>query len=253
MAERDDFLNPLCLYSTLDIYGLRRAILSALKEKLGSFHGTLLDVGCGRMPYRPILLAAPSRVERYLGLDLGADLRDSRYSKFGPPDVEWDGCLIPLDSGSVDCAIATEVFEQCPDVRGVMAEIARVLKPGGVLFFTVPFLWPVHDAPLDQYRFTPFALERHLLNAGFERVTMKALGGWDASFAQMIGLWARRRPMGRVMRRIVSTLTLPIVLRLLRADVPPRLGIVTDETMMITGIAGTAVKGLTECSTPDIN
>jgi hypothetical protein len=113
-----------------------------------------------------------------------------------------------------------------------------------MLFFTVPFLWAIHDFPNDQYRFTPYALDRHLRKAGFQDVKMRALGGWVASLAQMIGLWAGRRPMPRIPRAIVSRLAVPVVSFLLKWDAPPSVPFDFDATIMITGIAGTAVKPL---------
>jgi SAM-dependent methyltransferase len=120
-----------------------------------------------------------------------------------------------------------------------MREALRVLRPGGLLFFTVPFLWPLHEVPHDEYRYTPFALERHLRNAGFEQIKLRALGGWDASLAQMIGHWALRRPMSPRKRAILSRLALPIVRFLAGRDQPPR---EFGESSMITGISGTAIK-----------
>jgi SAM-dependent methyltransferase len=148
-----DFLSPN-MFDRLDSFHPRRAILNALKKELPNFHGTLLDIGCGQMPYKPILLSSPSRISKYIGLEL----RDGQYARFGPFDLVWDGLHIPLEDNSIDCAIATEVFEQCEDPEIVMRETKRVLKAGGFLFFTVPFLWPIHDPPTDQYRFTPYAL-----------------------------------------------------------------------------------------------
>jgi len=232
MTGYHEFLNPLCLPFALDICIHRRAILSALRSKLENFSGTLLDIGCGNMPYKPLLLRPPSRAERYIGLDL----KDSTYQK---PDLEWDGHTIPLEEGSIDCALATEVFEHCPDPDLVMRQAYRVLKPGGPLFFTVPFLWPLHDVPHDEYRYTPFALQRHLRNAGFEQITLKALGGWDASLARVIGLWGRRRPMSTRQRAIISRLAQPAIQYLARRDRPP---LTFGESSMITGIAGTAIK-----------
>src|SRR5258706_7312881 len=83
--------------------GIRRQLSGALSQ----FSGTLLDVGCGQMPYKKLVESPPSRVKRYIGLDL----RDRPYCI---PDLEWDGKTIPLDSESIDCAIATEVLEHCP-------------------------------------------------------------------------------------------------------------------------------------------
>jgi len=237
MADNQDFLNPVCSLRTLDVFWGRREILTALTEQLDRFHGILLDIGCGRMPYRSLILARPDCVEQYIGMDLRSDLRDHRYAQYGPPDLEWDGRNIPLESGSVGCIIATEILHQCPEVDVVLREAARVLQPGGTLFFTVPFLWPLHEAPHDQYRYTPFALERHLKSAGFGHINLKALGGWDSSLAQMLALWVRRRPMNRWKREIFTRLATPLVKYLLKNDEPQP--IFTDQTM-ITRIAGTA-------------
>ena len=232
MPIRDEFINVKCSPYLLDIYVVRRAIFGALMKYRRHYKGTLLDIGCGHMPYREVLLAKPGHVSKYIGLDLV----DNIYQK---PDLEWDGQHIPLEDESVGCALATEVFEHCPDPEVVMREALRVLKTGGTLFFTVPFLWPLHCVPHDEYRYTPFALERHLRAAGFSQIEIRALGGWDASLAQLIGLWARRRPMPRILRALVCGLATPLVYILDSRDRPPS---TFGESSMITGLYGIAVK-----------
>lgn len=232
MPIRDEFINVKCSPFILDIYVIRRAIFGALMKYRHHYVGTLLDIGCGHMPYREILLAKPSRVSKYIGLDLV----DNIYQK---PDLEWNGQQIPLDDDSVDCALATEVFEHCPEPEVVMREALRVLKTGGTLFFTVPFLWPLHCVPHDEYRYTPFSLERHLRAAGFSQIEIRALGGWEASLAQLISLWALRRPMPRVLKAFVGVLATPIVYLLNSCDRPP---LTFGESCMITGLYGIATK-----------
>jgi SAM-dependent methyltransferase len=229
-----DFLAPACSPERVDVFHDRRSILVALQQAMPSFHGTLLDIGCGHMPYRPLLMSPRSRVERYIGLDL----HDGRGS-YPAPDLVWDGRCIPLEDQSVDSVVATEVLEHCPNPVEVISEMHRVLRAEGILFFTAPFLWPLHDVPHDEYRYTPFALQRLLDEAGFAHVNLTAAGGWDASLAQMIGLWVRRRPMKRWMRGLLSMFATPVVRGLLRIDRPP---LDFRRNGMITGISGTARK-----------
>lgn len=237
MSAEHAFLNPRCRPRTLDLFGIRRAILRFLQANLQDFRGLLLDVGCGYMPYKSLVESLPSGDTKYLGLDL----KDNLYS--GKPDLFWDGETIPLAENAVDGVMATEVFEHCSDLGKVLREIFRILKPGGCLLFTVPFLWPLHDVPHDVYRYTPFTLEKLLCDAGFSTLRLQGLGGWDACLAQMLGLWARRRwsgPVGRILLRPVLSLFLwPVVWFLDQIDRPP---VRFHESSMITGIGGKAVK-----------
>lgn len=227
------FLDPQPTPQFADLYLVRKAILERLNQALPLFSGTLLDVGCGQMPYREHILARNPKISRYVGLDFAT----GKYAERRQPDLTWDGRSIPLPDGSADCALATEVLEHCPEPLPVLKEIRRVLAPGGRLFFTTPFLWPIHDAPHDHYRYTPYALQRLLAEAGFEDVNVEALGGWNASLAQMIGLWLRRAPMPSETRQQLSQDLHPFFTELVRSDVVP-----TDfsQNPMLTGLAGTA-------------
>ncbi len=58
--------------------------------------------------------------------------------------------------------LCTEVLEHLPEPQRAVDEMFRVLKPGGTLLLTTRFLFPIHDAPHDYFRFTKYGL-RHLL------------------------------------------------------------------------------------------
>lgn len=219
-------------HATLDVYFVRRSIERFLVSHRDELHGTLLDIGAGYAPYRELLSTEAGGVERYVTLDLDGN-------PYQPPDVVWDGVTMPFDDGWADCALATEVFEHVPDPERLMAEAHRVLKPGGFMLFTVPFLWPLHSVPGDEYRYTPFALERHLRAAGFSGVDLSALGGWNASLAQMLGLWVLRKPMNRAARTVLAYAATPVVRALLARDRPPA---TFAESTMLAGIAGKATK-----------
>ncbi|MGQ9569633.1 MAG: glycosyltransferase [Thermodesulfovibrionales bacterium] len=239
-VSNDNFLNPQCIKENMDFYLVRSSILQALKEFLPQCKGTFLDVGCGKMPYKQLIL---QNVKNYIGLDI----ENPVYQKIVKPDIFWDGKHIPLSDNSVDCAMATELFEHLPDIETVLKEIRRVLKPGGKIFFTVPFLWPLHDMPNDEYRYTPVSLQRHLRNAGFNDIQIRAQGGWDASLAQMIGLWLKRRPMSEEKRREFIELLFPFYKELVEMEKKNKLFDYDEmlrENIMITGLTGTATKPL---------
>lgn len=229
------FTRPALRQDTMDLYLVRSGILKAMNAFLPRCTGTLLDIGCGEMPYRDHILQN-SQATHYIGLDF----KEGKYAAQQNPDIAWDGKHIPLARHSIDWAMATEVLEHCPDPERVLKEINRVLRPGGGLFFTVPFLWPLHDMPQDEYRYTPFSLERHLSNAGFHDIELKALGGWDAALAQMIGLWVKRKPMSKQLRQQAMEDFFPLYKQLVASDIPP--DDFTKGHNMVTGLYGTAVK-----------
>ncbi|WP_445736796.1 class I SAM-dependent methyltransferase [Mariniflexile sp.] len=233
---KNQFINIELTTESLDRYYIRKSIFDALKSTLHEFSGLLLDIGCGKMPYKNYILKN-SMVDSYVGLDIDAALN---YDNDVKPDFTWNGKVMPFENDSFDCAFGTEVLEHCPEPDVVLKEVFRVLKPEGVFFFTVPFLWNLHEVPNDEYRYTPYALERHLRNSGFEDIEIKATGGWHASMAQMLGLWVRRSPMTERKRKYLSVALKPIISFLIKKDQSSQISF--KEGQMITGLYGTAKK-----------
>lgn len=229
------FLNIQLDKQTVDVYVPRQSLLNAVKDSMHQFRGELLDVGCGQMPYREMILAANKKVSRYVGLDL----QSSSVHDTGIADLHWDGTTIPLNENIVDTAMATEVLEHSFYPAQTLKEIYRVLKPGGLFFFTVPFLWPLHETPYDAYRYTPFSLKMHLEEAGFNQIEVRSLGGWHASFAQMLGLWTAESQLTGFRKKLALKACKRLIPWLLKNDVKDnRFG----QHCMITGLYGTAVK-----------
>jgi SAM-dependent methyltransferase len=129
-----------------------------LAPRLAALKGSLLDVGCGEMPFRPLL---PAGV-KYTGLDVPAA---GAFGMTRHPDiVDFDGRTIPFPDASFDNILCTEVLEHVEDPAGLVAEMRRVLRPGGTLVATVPFAARVHHAPYDFHRFTHFRLAKLFAN-----------------------------------------------------------------------------------------
>jgi SAM-dependent methyltransferase len=233
-----EYLHPPCRPWTLDVFGNRRLIVHAVREVLPDFIGSVLDVGCGEKPYQHLLTNAPGRATSYLGLDLPGN-------NYGEPDLVWDGVTIPLPQNKIDSVMLTEVLEHTPAPQTVLNEVARVLKPNGFLFLTVPFIWPIHCVPHDEFRYTPFALRRLLETAGFKDIKIKATGGRHAVLAVVLGLWVRRRPLTSrvhlVTRCLLSYALWPVVWVLFKLDrIPNNL----EESTLFVGLSATARKSL---------
>ena len=101
---------------------------------------SIVDVGCGADPsYAPEIAAMGKQV---YGLDYTFNfLRLAQPRSGGMRLAQGDATQMPYRDSSFDAAICSETAEHIPDDRAVVREIARVLKPGGLLFFTVPNLW----------------------------------------------------------------------------------------------------------------
>lgn len=121
---------------------------------------TLIDVGCGTKPYAPVY-------EKSCRNSFGFDVN---YSPHNLSNVAFLASAqnIPLSSSSANVILCSEVLEHVHEPWQVLAEMARIARPGAWIIVTTPFLVSVHEPPYDFYRYTEFGL-RYLLNkAGFE-------------------------------------------------------------------------------------
>lgn len=153
------FVNPFYFARA----GLRDAI-TALAPKLT---GRLLDVGCGTKPYRSLFA-----VNAYIGLDIDSEASRQR----GIADHLYDGKAFPFADGSFDSILCNQVLEHVFNPEEFLGEIARVLKPGGKLLLTVPFVWDEHEQPYDYARYSSFGLRALLEKQGLKLVQHKKLG-----------------------------------------------------------------------------
>jgi SAM-dependent methyltransferase len=80
-----------------------------------------------------------------------------------------------FDDGSFDFVVSDQVLEHVEgDPRRAFSESFRVLKPGGVAVHTTCFMNPIHEYPVDLWRFTPYALR--YLASDFPKIVK--VGGW---------------------------------------------------------------------------
>lgn len=156
-AGKSGFLSPaVCLGD--------REIAQAIENHAS---GKLLDIGCGEMPYRNLILP---KVEVYDTLDI-----EKRH-----PGVKYLGDvqnMTEIRSGTYDTATCFAVLEHVPDPLISFKELARVLKPQGKLILTVPHLSRLHEEPHDYFRFTKYGIKAALEAEGFEILELKPVGG----------------------------------------------------------------------------
>lgn len=85
---------------------------------------------------------------------------------------------LPFDDEFADTVVAFQVLEHLREPRRFLAEAFRILRPGGSLYLTTPFMWRVHEEPHDYYRYTRFGLQHLVDQAGFEQVVVTANTGF---------------------------------------------------------------------------
>jgi len=193
---RDQAFFPGILGIFVNPFYLARAGLSrAMGEMAKSLHGQLLDVGCGTKPYRRLFA-----VDSYKGLDIDSEVTRAH----GVADYYYDGGRFPITDASFDSALCNQVLEHVFNPDDFLAEISRVLKPGGQLLLTIPFVWDEHEQPYDYARYSSFGLTALLERAGFEIVEHRKLGD-DASIlfqlanAYLYKITARLPPLLRLL------------------------------------------------------
>jgi SAM-dependent methyltransferase len=143
----------------------------------------VLDVGAGQG-------TMSARLER-LGYEVtSTDVSEAAVgvlrAQLAGPVVEASVTDLPFDDESFDGAVLGEVLEHVEDDRGALAEVARVLRPGGVLAASVPAN-PALYGPSDEWaghvrRYTRSALIDAYVSAG---LTVHQCLGWGFPFSRL--------------------------------------------------------------------
>ncbi|MCL2744571.1 MAG: class I SAM-dependent methyltransferase [Planctomycetaceae bacterium] len=93
------------------------------------------------------------------------------------PDV--DILNLPYEDNTFDYVVCGMVLEHVEgDVRQAISKCKRVLKPGGIVYHTTNFAYPVHGAPYDFWRFTTHGLK--LLHKDWSEII--EVGSWGNTY-----------------------------------------------------------------------
>ncbi len=166
---------------------LRRYVLrfeAELEDAVAAFAASLpkgarvLDAGAGQGQY-----AARFAQQLYVGVDLGVGDAAWDYTRL---DVVADLTALPFRAGTFQAALNIVTIEHLPEPGCALAELARTLKPGGLLLIAAPHEWEVHQAPHDYFRYTRHGLTYLLEKAGLEPVSVRACGGYFQLLARRL-------------------------------------------------------------------
>lgn len=170
----------------------------------GGLSGRVVEIGFGsglNVPFYPPAVRSVSAVEP---ADLGWKLAEKRVAAATVPieRAGLDGQSLPFADNSFDAAVSTWTMCTIPDIDAALAEVRRVLVPGGTLHFVEHGLAPDAKVRAWQHRLNPIQnavaggcnLNRDIRglieNAGFEfREIDVFYGGWPKFMvAQTIGV-----------------------------------------------------------------
>lgn len=147
------------------LYVLRQELIPLLQNTL---NGHVLDVGCGRMPFRSYLIS--ERVAVYDGFDLERRSPETRFLG----DAQN---MTQMKDQSYDAVVSFFALEHMPNPLNALREMTRICKPGGTVIVALPHVSRLHEEPHDYFRFTHHGLRAMGEEAGLETCSTHRMGG----------------------------------------------------------------------------
>jgi len=145
-----------------------RAMHEIAKEKV------VRDVG-GAKPFH-------KDMAKYRELFAGCDYKTVDVDAKAKPDIVGDIHNLGIPSDSVDAVICRSVLEHVEDPRKAVSELRRILRKGGKIYVSVPFIHPYHGSTYkDYWRFSRDGVE--LLFRDFSKVEIEHVRGFFGSLA----------------------------------------------------------------------
>jgi SAM-dependent methyltransferase len=170
-----------------------------LEKDVRELQGVILDIGCADKKPNQYMSTSCS----YVGLDYYRTAVDWYHTK---PDVFGDAQQLPIAHESVDHVLLLDVLEHLARPEECIQEIKRVLKPNGTLILKVPFMYPIHDAPLDFRRWTIHGLRELAKTQGFAVEREAQIGDPLSSAALLANIAVSKTILAWVGKRSVLSL-----------------------------------------------
>ena len=171
------------------------ALNGQLRKVLETTRGRVLDFGCGAEPYR-----AWMSFSDYVGVDVSAEREGVIELTPGAP--------LPFPDDDFDVVFSTQVLEHVRELDTTLREIRRVLKPGGRLILSVPFLFPLHGEPEDYRRFSEYGVQVMLTDYSITRI--ERIGGVGQTLATVFLNWVDSMAVDHPIIWLLRLVLLPI-------------------------------------------
>lgn len=155
----------------------------------------------------------------YFSLDrYGDQVLDITYlnvNKETSPDILASAASMPLPNDEFDVVICSETIEHIEDPSTAISEIFRILKPGGAIVMTIPFMFHVHSAPYDYQRWTESKIRREFQSLNIEvQLTVEPLNNLVVLITDLLVL-STNSIKNKYLRILFAVLFLPIKILLL--------------------------------------
>lgn len=138
-----------------------------------------MDLGGKRTNRRGSFVAPTAGVSSWLVVNISPETS---------PDILADITALPLANDSADTVLMCETLEHISTPQLALSEAYRVLKPGGLIIGSCPFLFPVHGDPFDFNRWTADGLRAALTKTSFEKITVHGMGAGLGSISMLVEL-----------------------------------------------------------------
>jgi len=174
-----------------------------IEKNKSLYRGVMYDLGAGESPFKHFFL---EYVDKYIAVDWTNSYHNTKADIIANLNAP-----LPIDSEVANTVVSFSVLEHLCEPQTMLNEAFRILKSDGALVLQVPFMWWIHEAPYDYYRYTRFGLQYMLDKAGFSDINIfPQTGFWTTwiikfnyqSLRLIRGPWPVRKIISLILRGV---------------------------------------------------
>jgi len=182
------------------------------------FYYTLGASAVGRRPKKAIRDLGENKII----LNLGSGIRSVRkdvinidFYPFAKVNVVADITKLPFRDNSIDAAVCESVLEHVKNPCVILQEIKRVLKSGGLIYMSVPFVASFHSSPEDYYRWSKEGL-KELMRKEFQEEEIGIRSGPTSGMLSIVNEWIAimlsfgLKPLHQILLMVLTIITFPL-------------------------------------------